>query len=110
MIKIPIFRVICVNEGYCDRHEDVTTNATQFDGKRYRSVADEEDVATSFEGAALLETFLMVAVVPNWSVSGYFTRHGPLLHARWFAGIFSDGPGKSMVDRRCMRHDAVIDA
>lgn len=80
----------------------------QSGGQTYRSMADIKSLAASPESAALSETLGLVADVPSWTGSKYRTRNGRMSDARRFAGLFSDGRCKTMVDRCSMQHDTDI--
>lgn len=58
--------------------------------------------------AALPEMVDLAAVVPNWTIPEYCTCYGLMLDTRRFRKMFSDGQGKTMSDRRDMRHDTGI--
>lgn len=73
-------------------------------GQVYYSMADYEGVAASCKDAMLPETLDLVLGKPNWTVSEYCTRYGRILDACWFAGMFSNGRSKTMIDRRGFRH------
>lgn len=63
------------------------------------------NVAVLSDNAVLPETLKTAADMINWSVSKYSTRQARRLDARWFAGMFTNGRRKTMVDPRGIRHD-----
>lgn len=68
-------------------------------------MANNEVVAAFCRDMALPKTLDLVVGVLNWSLSHYCARFERLLDASWFAGMFSGGRSKTMVDRSRMRHD-----
>lgn len=68
----------------------------------------KQKVADGEEAASSRYELDLTARAPSRSATKYRAPFSRLLNARRFGGMFSDGHGRTMIDRRGLRHDTDV--
>lgn len=71
-------------------------------------MVESQAIATLSGDAALPATLDLRAVGPEWSVSEYCSRHGRLLDARRFAGMFLYERSETIIDCQGARYNTEL--